>query len=62
MEFKSQRIYFLVETKCVQYSIYFWFVFGMFSCLSPFFFKKKMYNCIILFISFYFVPLENKLK
>lgn len=56
---------FLVETKCVQYSIYFWFVFGMISCLSRFFFLsffKKMYNCIILFISFYFVPLEKKVK
>lgn len=40
--------------------------FGMISCLSHFFpffsFLKKMYNCIIIFISFYFVPLEKKLK
>lgn len=36
--------------------------FGMVSCLSRFFFLKKMYNCIILFISFYFVPLKKKNK
>ena len=44
-------------------TLYFWFVFGMVSCLSRFFcFLKKMYNCIILFISFYFVPLEKKVN
>lgn len=65
MKLKSQRIYFLVQTKCVQYSVYFLVCFSMVSCLTCFFllfFKKKMYNCIILFISFYFVPLEKKLK
>lgn len=39
-----------------------WFHAFLVSFFFLFFFFKKMYNCIILFISFYFVPLEKKLK
>lgn len=39
---------------------FFWFVFGMFHAFL--FSLKKMYNCIIIFISFILYRLEKDLK